>query len=297
MLFYLKKFIAYFLEPFSILLLCLFVLWYVIDKKHFIIKRVSFFVIVFILCISSPYFSNLAVAYWSKGYNAIVFDNSFTLQRNTTNISPSLNVSLTTNKTNNINSFISKSYVNTIVTLTQLDTNTTINASTNFILPSYIVILGGDFKKRTWEGVRLFYANSVNNNMTIITLGYQQEALNSKQLLLNANIPNSKIVMFDKPKTTYEEAKVIKNLLGNKKFILVTSSYHMKRASAIFSSFNLNFSTSSSKDIIAPKDIWFVFKLDYFYNSNKIMHEFLGLAFFKVRAFIDEIFSTKQVKK
>jgi len=150
----------------------------------------------------------------------------------------------------------------------------------------YILLLGGDMSNRAWEVLRLYHKIP---NAKIITSGYAgqediPEATRNANILYEIGIPKSSIIVHDKPKDTKEEAIKIKKLLKNKNFILVTSSYHMPRALALFKKEGLN-------PIPAPTD----FKIKYPYkilslpSGNNLKkteiawHEYLGLLWAKLR--------------
>jgi len=151
----------------------------------------------------------------------------------------------------------------------------------------YIVILGGVGKERAWEGVRLFYMFKQQDlDVDIIATGYKDGATTTQELLLSANIPQENIITFTAPKTTNEEAIAIKNFLSNQTFVLTTSNYHIKRAVAIFKAHNLKFITSSDNSSKIEKyDIAYLPRLKYLSTSRKILHEILGLWYFRLKIY------------
>ena len=150
----------------------------------------------------------------------------------------------------------------------------------------YILLLGGDMENRAWEVLRLY--NKIQN-VKIITSGYAgsskiPEAIKTAKILEDIGICRDNIIIHSKPKDTKEEAIKIKQVLGEKPFILITSAYHMPRAIALFKKEGLN-------PIPAPTD----FKVK---DSNKALslpngsnlkkteiawHEYLGLLWGKLR--------------
>ena len=150
----------------------------------------------------------------------------------------------------------------------------------------YILLLGGDQPNRGWEALRLYH--SIKNSK-IITSGYEghgkiPEAVKTAKILMELGIPKKDIIVHSKPKDTKEEAVKIKELLGKRPFILITSAYHMPRALALFKKEGLN-------PIVAPTN--FLIK-----SSNKFLsipngnslkkteaawHEYLGLLWSKLR--------------
>ncbi len=150
----------------------------------------------------------------------------------------------------------------------------------------YILLLGGGRENRGWEALRLY--NQMPNSK-IITSGYagrgsEAEAVTTANILYGLGIPKKDVIIHSSPKDTQEEAIKIKQTLGEEKFILITSAYHMPRALALFKKEGLN-------PIIAPTD----FKIK---DSDKALsvpsayalkktevawHEYLGLVFSKIK--------------
>ncbi len=153
----------------------------------------------------------------------------------------------------------------------------------------YILLLGGDRENRGWEALRLY--NQIADSK-IITSGYAgrgsiAEAVKTANILYDLGIPKEDVIVHSSPKDTKEEAIKIKQVLGEKRFILITSAYHMPRALALFKKEGLN-------PIIVPTD----FKIK---ESDKVIsvpssqglqkteiawHEYLGLVFSKLRGYI-----------
>jgi len=113
----------------------------------------------------------------------------------------------------------------------------------------YILLLGGDFKGRAHEAIRLYYQIK---GAKIITSGYPgsktvSEALRSANKLIELGIPKEDILMQNEPRDTEEEAINIKNIVGDEQFVLITAAYHMPRAMELFKKHGLN-------PIVAPTD-------------------------------------------
>jgi uncharacterized SAM-binding protein YcdF (DUF218 family) len=67
---------------------------------------------------------------------------------------------------------------------------------------------------------------------------YASEAAEVKNLLLLSGVPSADIILEDKSRNTYENAQFTKKLLLNhpelKRFIIITSAFHMRRSTACF---------------------------------------------------------------
>ena len=85
------------------------------------------------------------------------------------------------------------------------------------------------------------------------------------------------------PKDTKEEAIFAKELLGEEPFILVTSATHMPRSMRLFTSVGLepiaaptDFKKDETKFLDAPS-------IQNFHNSQRAIHEYLGMLWNSIR--------------
>lgn len=153
----------------------------------------------------------------------------------------------------------------------------------------HILLLGGDKYNRGWEALRVY---NLIPNSKIITSGYagsahEPEALINAKMLIASGVKKEDIIIHSTPKDTKEEAVKIKEVLGNKPFILITSASHMPRAMAIFKKTGLN-------PIPSPTAYWYkengtVFSMpdgSSLSNSEKAWHEYLGIIWGKLRGHI-----------
>ncbi len=150
----------------------------------------------------------------------------------------------------------------------------------------YILLLGGDRENRGWEALRLYHKI---DGLKIITSGYEDhgtvpEAIKTANILKQLGIPSEDIIIHDKPRDTKEEAIKTKELLGTQPFILITSSYHMPRAIALFKKEGLNpiaaptdFKIKDSDRALSAPDGYALNKTD------QAWHEYLGLLWSKLR--------------
>jgi uncharacterized SAM-binding protein YcdF (DUF218 family) len=144
---------------------------------------------------------------------------------------------------------------------------------------------------RLVEGVRL---HRLNPHATLIFSGndYAQRvslAEMNAEAAVALGVDKNCIRIVKEPRDTEEEAVYIKKIIGDKKFILVTSAEHMKRSFIIFNSYGMN-------PIPAPTD--FLVKKIYFShlilyimpsaqsikNFEIIFHEYLGIIWFKFKS-------------
>ncbi|AXX91589.1 YdcF-like membrane protein (DUF218 domain) [Malaciobacter molluscorum LMG 25693] len=160
----------------------------------------------------------------------------------------------------------------------------------------YIIVLGNGYTSneqlsitsqlsqtalnRFLEGYRI-YKNLPNSKL--IFSGYKgpdkiSHAIMQKKLALSLNVNSEDIITIDKPKDTAQEAVAIKNLLHDKKFILVTSASHMKRAMRLFKKLRLNAIAAPTNHLAKDKGNYISSLKSYnLYKSKVAFHEYLGL--------------------
>lgn len=149
---------------------------------------------------------------------------------------------------------------------------------------THVLALGGDAKGRTYETLRLYHQD---NNLTIVTSGYEPNgidgAINTAKLLVESGIPKSAIVIKEKPRDTKEEAVMMKELVGDKPFILVTAAYHMPRAMALFKHAGLH-PIAAPTNCLANSCAWLdILSISAMHRVDVAMHEFMGLLWYKVK--------------
>ncbi|MCL1051709.1 YdcF family protein [Shewanella abyssi] len=93
--------------------------------------------------------------------------------------------------------------------------------------------------------------------------------------------PNS-IIKFPLAKDTIEEAQYMQWEVMDAPFRLVTSASHMPRAMAIFENAGLNV-TAAPTDFAQRKTYWWYFDGQSLLSSQRAIHEYLGLAWFKLK--------------
>lgn len=133
---------------------------------------------------------------------------------------------------------------------------------------------------RLSEGVRIF---KKLDNAKLIVSGYAgndkitPHAIISKNVAVSMGIDREKIITFEEARDTFEEAQFARKLIGDDRFILVTSAFHMPRAIKLFKQ-------NSLEPIAAPTDFLAEQNRDFFREPNAIelrktqlaMHEYIG---------------------
>ncbi len=151
---------------------------------------------------------------------------------------------------------------------------------------NHILLLGGDIRNRGWEVLRLYHKIP---NAKIITSGYEggytiPEAVVNANILIQSGVPKKDIIIHSTPKDTKEEAIVMKKLLGQKSFILVTSAHHMPRAIALFKKEGLNPIASPTKILTKQEiNLLSIPRGSSLMQTEIAWHEYLGLLWSKLR--------------
>jgi len=152
----------------------------------------------------------------------------------------------------------------------------------------YILLLGGDKKRRAWEALRLYHQKP---QLKIITSGYARygdieasEAYKTAQLLIQSGVKKENILRQAHAKDTQEEAIALKQTIGEHPFILVTSAYHMPRAMLLFEQEGLH-PIPAPTDFHPPKKDNFLrmFQSKQLEKTEQAWHEFLGLLWLKLK--------------
>ena len=122
----------------------------------------------------------------------------------------------------------------------------------------------------------------------------RKEADNLKLILIQANVPEMDILIEIKSRNTYENARFSAGIL-NQNFpgadcILITSAFHMRRASACFISAGINVTTYSTDFYTHDRNFRFntlLFPSVHAINKWTILFkELLGLALYKLSGYI-----------
>lgn len=151
----------------------------------------------------------------------------------------------------------------------------------------YILLLGGDRKRRTWEALRLYQQSP---RVKIITSGYAMydvvsEAEKTAIILEESGVKKEDILTQGKAKDTQEEADSLKARVGDNPFVLVTAAYHMKRSMILFQQQGL-------KPIAAPADfnnpaedgLLSILSSGQLEKTQQAFHEYFGLLWVWLKA-------------
>ena len=164
----------------------------------------------------------------------------------------------------------------------------------------FIVVLSGGFAsqleedenslsesslKRAVKAFKIYQESSLKPK--IILSGnfssFKNEAEEMANFLFSLGVPKEDIIIEKEAKNTWQSAKKVKNLVAEKKFFLVTSAFHLKRAEMAFRKNNL-------KPILIASDFRCQGKYDFFdflpepnnfKKANLAFHEYFGWLFYK----------------
>jgi len=114
-----------------------------------------------------------------------------------------------------------------------------------------------------------------------------------KGLYLLCGVPTEDVIIEDKSLNTYENAvnsKPILEALGEEKFLLITSSMHMRRAQACFEKQGISVQPYSAMKMVGIRrweiDYLLVPSLDNFAKWRSLIHELIGYASYVVRGYV-----------
>lgn len=138
---------------------------------------------------------------------------------------------------------------------------------------------------RVTEGVRIWHLVPKSR---MITSGFSSyinpsQAAICRLTAIALGVPDSQIVMQEKPTITYEEAKTYKRLYaGNRKLILVTGAYHMPRAMKLFRSQGFDPIPATTFHFVkhgVHEKAKFLPNAENLLKLDKAIHEWVGLVY------------------
>lgn len=148
----------------------------------------------------------------------------------------------------------------------------------------YILALGGDSRGRSYEVLRLYQQNK---KLKIVASGYKSKrnggAEYTANLLIESGVNPASIITKPEPRDTKEEVLMMKEIAGDKPFILVTAAYHMPRAIALFKKAGLNPIAAPTRFSDAPIDFTEMMSISSMQHVNVALHEYIGMLWYKIR--------------
>lgn len=153
---------------------------------------------------------------------------------------------------------------------------------------------------RLFQTLELYHKGRVNKifisgGSGSISHPEHREAIYIKKYLKNIAIPDSNIIIESNSKNTYENAVFSKHILDSLQFkgsiLLVTSSFHMRRALAIFEKAGYKNMTPYVTNKITGErkfefDYCFIPNIDAVFSLNLILHEMAGYLTYKIKGYL-----------
>jgi len=149
--------------------------------------------------------------------------------------------------------------------------------------------IGGDALVRLIEGIRIY--KKYPGSRLVLSGGAVFDPVPNAGIMANIardlEIDERDLLIEDRSRDTADEAVLLKPLLGEAPFILVTSAYHMPRSMALFRKLGMAPIPAPTGHLVkeAPPLIKGIFCPDSYnlYRSKLAIHEYLGIIWSKLR--------------
>jgi uncharacterized SAM-binding protein YcdF (DUF218 family) len=144
---------------------------------------------------------------------------------------------------------------------------------------------------RIMEGIRLHRkipgSKLILSGGTIYPLDSLTEAETMAQVARIYGIQGKDMALEKKSRDTKEQAKNIKAIVGSKRFLLVTSAYHMPRAMAIFKKREMSPIPAPTDYLVKQKNYYtiedFYPRAENLFKAERAIHEYLGIFWYRLR--------------
>ncbi len=151
---------------------------------------------------------------------------------------------------------------------------------------------------RLLAAIQLYHADKINK--IFLTGGYfdiskpeEREAPIARRFLILNGIPTEDIIIEEKAKNTYENAqfssKILKTDFPNKKYLLITSNYHMRRSFACFEKAGVPvvpFATGRSYGNAHYDVSHFLPSDDTLFSWSDLIHEMISFTFYYLKGYL-----------
>ena len=154
---------------------------------------------------------------------------------------------------------------------------------------------------RIWQAITLYKKGKIKKILISGASGYVsdrglQEAEQLKEVLLNWGFPEKDLLVETVSRNTHENALETKKVLNRsyphfKKFLLITSGFHMKRSLACFEKEKIKCSPFSTDLITGPKsnyywDQYVVPNIETLFGWNRLIKETIGYMTYYIVGYI-----------
>jgi len=246
--FFIKKIVAFFFEPFGMLISLLIIGIYFLYKSDYVKAKIFLISsLVFLFLFSYPPFVNLLVQNLENQYSKYNYTQSIKYIH-------VLGNGHNTDKDQPISSHLS-------------------DAGTKRVLEGVII------HKKTPNSKLIFTGYEGTTHRT----NAEMNSLLAKAL----GVKSGDMIVNGSPVDTQEEAEFTKSLVGKSPFVLVTSATHIPRAMMIFHALGMhpiaaptNYYKSEYKGLFRAPNA------RYFYISKVVVHEYLGMVLVKLKSFL-----------
>lgn len=118
----------------------------------------------------------------------------------------------------------------------------------------------------------------------------QKEALIVNELCYSLGVPKEDVILESDSKNTHENAVFTKNIIGtDKKILLLTSAFHMRRSMGCFAKEGFTFdvfSTDPLEVVFLGPDDYFIPKAEPLYKWTILIKEWIGYVTYKIADYI-----------
>ncbi len=151
--------------------------------------------------------------------------------------------------------------------------------------------LGESSTVRLIEGIRL-YKNLPDTRLVLsggAVFGKHPVAATMREAALALGMDENDIIVESTSRDTKDEARLIKNIVGKERFILVTSASHMPRSMALFEKEGLHAIPAPAHYLVKKRDERVLGPGSFFPHVYELMktqtaiHEYLGIMWGKIR--------------
>jgi len=148
---------------------------------------------------------------------------------------------------------------------------------------------------RIIEAVKLYNQGTIQKILITggkadISFPDENEGADLVNLLTSLGVSDTAILLENKARNTFENAKFTRDLLGDQSgdYLLITSAFHMKRASACFRKQNFDIDMYPVDFQVPTEASWsqLIPKSSAFENWNTVTKEMVGLIAYKIVGYI-----------
>lgn len=184
---------------------------------------------------------------------------------------------------------------------------TSISNEENLI--KYVVVLGGghtqdpklpitskisyDSLVRLIEGIRIYRKHEGSKLILSVAGGFGSVPVSKTMAYIarDLGVKEEDIIMESKSKDTKDEARIIRSIIDQESFVLVTSASHMPRSIAMFRKFGMNpIPAPTGHTVKEPQNLspgFFFPDAKSLYRSKIVFYEYLGTIWAKLRGQVE----------